>query len=101
MEKRKNLRRKTLKGGSILFGFAPAVDCVIRNLSEVGACLQLGSASGIPDQFILIIKPESIRRSCGVAWRRTNRIGVSFIQTATRPDEITDTKPVGDKPLEL
>jgi hypothetical protein len=31
---------RTLKGGSIIFGVASNVDCVVRNLSETRACLE-------------------------------------------------------------
>jgi hypothetical protein len=72
-------RLRTLKGGSILFGVAPAVDCVIRNMSETGALLAVDSAIGIPEDFTLLIKPELIKRNCRVMWRSANRIGVAFV----------------------
>ena len=76
---RQNPRHRTLKGGSILFGFAAAIDCVIRNLSVTGACLEVDSSVGIPDDFTLLIKPEHLKRNCRVAWRAARRIGVRFI----------------------
>ena len=78
IEKRANPRVRTLKGGSIIFGTACTVDCVVRNLSETGACLEVASPVGIPDDFTLQIKPEPTKRNCHVAWRSANRIGVSF-----------------------
>jgi hypothetical protein len=45
-------RLRTLKGGSILFGVAPAIDCVIRNMSETGAMLAVESPIGIPDDSL-------------------------------------------------
>ena len=77
-EHRKSQRHRTFKGGSILFASAPAVDCVVRNLSETGACLEVSGPIGIPDDFKLIIKPEVLTRSCEVAWRSAQRIGVRF-----------------------
>jgi hypothetical protein len=77
-EHRKALRQRTYKGGSISFGSAPAVECVIRNMSETGACLEVASP-GVPDNFTLLIKPELLKRSCSVAWRTDQRIGVRFI----------------------
>jgi hypothetical protein len=72
-------RLRTLKGGSILFGVAPAIDCVIRNMSETGAMLAVESPLGIPDDFTLLIKPELKKRNCRVAWRGPDRIGVKFV----------------------
>jgi hypothetical protein len=78
-EKRQAPRRRTLKGGSILFGVAPVIDCVIRNMSDTGAQLAVDSPVGIPDEFTLLIRPELIKRNCRVAWRKGNRIGIRFV----------------------
>ena len=79
MEEHRALPRlRTLKGGLILFGTAPAVDCTIRNMSEKGALLVVNPV-GIPDEFTLVIKPEMIKRPCRVAWRSADKIGVRFV----------------------
>ena len=78
-EHRSQPRQRTFKGGSISFDVAPAMDCVIRNLSATGACLELSNAVAVPNHFTLLIKPEILRRSCEVAWRSAARIGVRFI----------------------
>ena len=78
-EHRGSPRLRALKGGSILFGTAAAIDCTIRNMSETGAALEVESPVGIPDDFDLLIKPERIKRNCRVAWRSAKRIGVRFV----------------------
>ena len=77
-ENRRKPRLRTIKGGSILFGTAAAVECVIRNMSETGAALEVASPTGIPDDFTLLIKPEIIKRECHVVWRTAERVGVRF-----------------------
>ena len=77
-ESRKLQRQRTFKGGSISFSSAPAIDCIVRNLSATGACLEVTDPSAIHDNFKLIIKPEILTRSCEVAWRSPRRIGVRF-----------------------
>lgn len=77
-ERRGSPRNRTLKGGSITFGFAVAIDCIIRNMSETGAALEVESTAGIPAEFTLLIKPETIRRKCRVIWRSAKRLGVHF-----------------------
>ena len=72
-------RLRTYKGGSIIFGVAAAIDCIIRNMSETGAALEVESPVGIPDEFGLLIKPEYIKRNCRVVWRAASRIGVQFV----------------------
>ena len=78
-ERRKYSRKRTFKGGSIIFGLAVGVDCVIRNLSDIGASLEVTSPESIPDDFTLLIRPEIIKRNCHVEWRSAHRIGVQFI----------------------
>jgi hypothetical protein len=79
MEKRKNQRLRTFKGGSIIFGVAAAIACTIRNLSEAGAALDINRPVGIPDDLTLLIKAEFVNRSCRVMWRSAKRIGVEFV----------------------
>ena len=77
-EHRNSPRQRTYKGGSISYASAPAIDCIIRNLSDTGACLEVSNAVDIPDSFKLIIKPEILTRSCEVVWRTARRVGVLF-----------------------
>ena len=78
VEARRAPRLRTLKGGSIIFGWAALIDCTVRNISETGAALDIESPAGIPDEFTLVIKPEILKRKCRVAWRSGKRIGVQF-----------------------
>lgn len=77
-ENRRSTRLRTLKGALIIFGSTPAIDCVVRNMSETGALL-LVNPIGIPEEFTLVIKPEMRKRACQIAWRSTDRIGVRFV----------------------
>ncbi|WP_068022927.1 PilZ domain-containing protein [Rhodoplanes sp. Z2-YC6860] len=77
-ERRKLPRQRTFKGGVIIFGTAPAVECTIRNLTDTGAGLEVGTPTVVPDHFTLLIKPERLQRSCQVIWRQPGKIGVRF-----------------------
>jgi len=67
-----------LKGAQIIFAHRTAViDCVVRNLSDGGACLKVASPIGIPDTFELRLDAASVRR-CRVVWRKATQIGVEF-----------------------
>ena len=55
-----------------------SICCVVRNLSEAGAALDIGSQIGIPQQFTLIVVPKKKIYSCSVVWRKERRIGVAF-----------------------
>ena len=77
-EHRASPRLRTLKRGLIIFGTAPTLECVIRNMSDLGALLMLNPV-GLPDEFTLVIKPEMVKRACRVAWRLADKIGVQFV----------------------
>jgi PilZ domain len=77
MERRDNSRNRILKTGAIEFN-GGAIDCVIRNISDSGAALDVASPVGIPDHFTLAILPDGSRHECRVAWRKEKRIGVAF-----------------------
>jgi hypothetical protein len=77
-EKRQKPRTRTFKGGRINFEAGVGVDCLVRNLSDSGACLEVESAKVKDDHFMLVIKPESVTRTCQVVWRKPQKIGVRF-----------------------
>ena len=54
------------------------VSCLVRNLSEHGAALDVVSPSGIPDRFTLALPLEGASRRCYLIWRREMEIGVAF-----------------------
>ena len=77
-ERRSNTRTRVLKGAKITFDQGAAIDCVVRNLSRAGACLEVASPIGIPQTFALVLASDHLRRPCRIAWRTGHRIGVSF-----------------------
>jgi hypothetical protein len=77
-ERRKVQRRRTLKAGTITVNLDGALDCRVRNLSPAGACLEVASQIGIPDEFVLVVESNHIRMPCHVIWRSATRLGVEF-----------------------
>jgi hypothetical protein len=78
VERRKITRHRTLKAGSIRFNRAGGFDCRVRNLSPAGACLEVASQVGIPEDFMLVIEVDHFTRPCRVIWRTNTRLGVVF-----------------------
>ena len=72
-------RRSTFKRGRINAERLPGLDCLVRNLSDTGAGLEIDSKLVPVDEFNLIILPEYLNRKCRVVWRKPNRIGVRFV----------------------
>jgi hypothetical protein len=78
-ERREELRHRVLKPAQITWGSGAALDCVIRNISGQGACLEVASPLGIPPNFTLMLDNNRSKRECRIVWRTERRIGVAFI----------------------
>jgi hypothetical protein len=85
-ERRKVPRRRTLKAGLISFNRAATIECQVRNLAPIGACLDVPSQIGIPDEFTLVIDHERLKKKCRVIWRKPTRLGVEFLADVLTPD---------------
>ena len=70
-------RRRILKAGSIEVG-GDAIDCIVRNVSETGAALQVLSPLYVPDRFTLVVQTDRLKRPCHIIWRKERRFGVAF-----------------------
>ena len=77
-ERRRAVRRRTLKGAHIVFnGGHASVSCTVRNFSDEGARLCVDGVVGIPTEFTILFDGGS-RRECVVKWRDPTTIGVEF-----------------------
>ena len=77
VERRRDTRRRILKAAEIRFD-GHVISCVVRNISESGAALDVDSALGLPSVFVLTIKADAIERKCRLVWYKQTRIGVVF-----------------------
>ena len=77
-ENRQTPRQRTFKGGKISREGFSVLDCVVRNISATGACVEVVSQKSVPDEFELVVTKDNSIRRCRVVWRAGNRIGVQF-----------------------
>jgi hypothetical protein len=78
-EHRHFARRRTLKGGRIVFNHGQStISCMIRDLSSGGARLEVPSSLGIGDEFTLAFDDGSASRRCLVRRRSATSLGVEF-----------------------
>ena len=75
-DRRRSYRFRTLKSGNILLG-AHHVSCIIRNLSNTGACLEIQTTYNIPPEFEFRMPDQSVR-PCKVIWVKDIQLGVQF-----------------------
>ena len=76
VERRMTPRHQPPKTGVILLEQAFRVECMVRDLSRVGAGLLLPDPRNLPDDFYLTF--DFAVRRCAAVWRRPDRIGVRF-----------------------
>ena len=76
VDNRKTPRIRKFKDGRILLG-SLELPCTIRDLSEIGACLEVHATHGIPAIFRLAM-PNRTPKTCKVMWRDYTKLGVHF-----------------------
>ena len=58
---------------------ALAMRCVITNISDHGAHINVPDSDALPDNFVLLLAENgATRRRCRVIWRKPREIGVKF-----------------------
>jgi hypothetical protein len=80
MEERRRVQRtRVLRAATIIFNHrSSTIDCVVRNLTNVGARLHVASTAGIPANFALTFDGGRSSRACRMVWSRDDRLGVIF-----------------------
>ncbi len=83
--RRKHSRLSTLKSGEIVFDKANRIiDCLILNVAEGGAALQVKGSPDLPEIFDLRIQHSTLYR-CTICWRHRNKLGVRFVNSHGQP----------------
>lgn len=76
-DRRRSPRRSSDMSGVIVVGAAKQrLPCVVRNISDGGAKLEIFELSSIPLHFELLVDGKLI--ACRLAWRGHRELGVEF-----------------------
>jgi hypothetical protein len=54
------------------------IDCMVRNISDSGARVDIVNPTMLPQSFTLVIKADHFLRRCHPVWSRDLRIGLAF-----------------------
>lgn len=76
IDRRRANRRPTTQIASIAFDRRDVRLCMVRDISNTGACLQLQTIANVPDSFDLLRDGNAY--VCQVMWRANDRLGVRF-----------------------
>lgn len=81
IEHRRQARRGGFQIGSLFFHEHPQqAECLVWNLSDLGAMIEVETSTIIPSYFRLIATSLGINRGCKVVWRDGRKIGLEYIR---------------------
>lgn len=87
LDRRQTRRDKVFYGGvAELDERGSTVDCVVRNFSEHGACVEVEHPEKLPDEMKLTIASKGRSFLARLIWRQANKVGLAFrIMTSDSP----------------
>jgi len=78
-DRRQSVRDKVLYGGvAEINQSGSTMDCVVRNISERGACVELDRAAKLPEEMNLTIARKGRSFLARLIWRQANKVGLAF-----------------------
>jgi len=81
-ERRQFGRRRTYVHGHINARGRPSVPCVMRDVSEGGALLEVSHPQWLPSRFRLIVEADGFEADCEIVHRGDDSVGVRFTAPA-------------------
>jgi hypothetical protein len=79
LNRRQSQRDKVLYGGvAEINERGSTMDCVVRTISEGGACVEFDQAAKLPEEMNLTIPRKGRSFLAKMIWRQANRVGLAF-----------------------
>ena len=78
-ERINSMRSKVLKGAKIILGTSSVIDCVVRNVTNTGARVELANTVELPEDLGLTFDGGRSIRPCKVVWRTVTETGIQFV----------------------
>jgi PilZ domain len=77
-ERRKLVRTRVLKGAKCFIAKSSVIDCVVRDLTDAGAGIDVPNTIDLPETLDLTLNGGHSIRPARSVWRTINKIGVEF-----------------------
>ena len=77
-ERRKITRTRVLRNAKFLLGQSSVIDCVVRDLTNAGAGVEVPSTIDLPEALDLTFNGGRSIRPCRRVWRKLSKTGVEF-----------------------
>lgn len=86
-DRRQTARDKVLYGGvAEINERGSTMDCIVRNISEQGACVEFESTTRLPEKINLTVARKGRSYLTRLIWRQANKVGLAFrIMTSDTP----------------
>jgi hypothetical protein len=85
-DRRGSVRDKVLLGGvAEISEIGTTMDCVVRNFSDGGACVEFNGQANLPEEITLTIKRKGRCYIAKMIWRQANKVGLAFRAMVTDP----------------
>ncbi|MFO1108348.1 MAG: PilZ domain-containing protein [Bradyrhizobium sp.] len=85
-DRRQGIREKVFLGGvAEINERGSTMDCVVRNISDRGACVEVEEATRLPEKLSLHIPRKGRYFLARMIWRHANRAGLIFRTMITDP----------------
>ena len=81
-ERRKSTRSRVLKSAKLVVARSSIIDCVVRNLTNKGARIQIANSVDLPKDFEMTFDGGYSIRQCRLIWRTVTETGVEFVEAA-------------------
>jgi hypothetical protein len=78
-ERRKRGRARVLKNAKLVLGTSSVVDCIVRNLTNTGARIEVPNTTALPENLVLTFDGGRSMRSCRLVWRTLDETGLEFL----------------------
>jgi hypothetical protein len=79
LDRRQGVRNRVLFGGVAgINESGSTMDCVVRNISECGASVEVDCAAKLPDEMSLTIPRKGRSFLATLIWRQANKVGLAF-----------------------
>ena len=90
-ERRNATRNRSFLRGCLYFNKRrSAVDCLIRDISDVGARVVFSDTVAVPDAVELYIPQKEQTLRAHVQWRHGEELGLAFIDAGAQPNRSAD-----------
>ena len=87
-DQRKIARAKVMLGGVAETGeHGMTRECVVRNLTDQGACIEIGPSTRLPERVNLAVARKGRSYFAEVVWRQANLVGLAFRTMFTETPE--------------